>query len=510
MLGLRHLLCFRVSRLMLWFTPLGSELRHFCRWLEDEALPSAVSRGESQLELYTKQVSEDRSAIITPDGPLKACPTLAGFLNRLGVQTLRLDTRLESNQISDVIALLRGFRRSISRREHSSCARDLAGMLASEEGVVISCTQTRLAQGTLEIDYSYCVTRFSKFVQWFETRHHHFNDHRAIFNAAPRYALATVAVAVVPFLLYWGFPYRWVLVVATGIEVLALFALVYLSLMIVGSVEYDNEEKAHRLAKANRQLDEYARRTRADLKRAETIQRKMIPSPQSMPFGEKLEWASTFVPEEEVGGDYFDVAALDEHRVAILFSDVSGHGMSAAFITAILKTAFQGWVDDRAAMVPFLERMNMLLLRLTPEGAFAATFAAEYDTRTGELTYVNAGHNPEPWVISANDDRHLRNLSDARSLLLGVSADVTFRPRQTSLEPGDMMLFATDGVIEAVNPRQVMYSRKRLIHLLETHPVDSADHLVRRVNEDVARFTEGAPQTDDRTVLAMRVKELEA
>ncbi|MFP4053123.1 MAG: PP2C family protein-serine/threonine phosphatase [Phycisphaerae bacterium] len=496
-----------MSRLMLLFTPLGPELRHFGRWLEDEALPSAVSRGESTLELYTKSISEDRYAIITPDGPLKACPSLAGFLNRLGVHTLRLDVRLERTQVTDVIALLHGFRRSITRRENSSCARDLAGKLACEDGVLLSCTQTRLTQGTLEVDYSYCVTRLNKFVQWFETRHHHFNDHRAIFNAAPRYALASAAVAVIPFVLYWALPYWWVLMVATVLEVAALFTLVYVSLMVVGSVEYDNEEKAHRLSRANRQLDEYAQRIRADLKRAENIQRKMIPSPQSMPFGDDLEWASTFVPEEEVGGDYFDVAALDEHRVAILFSDVSGHGMSAAFITAILKTAFQGWVDDRTAMVPFLERLNDLLLRLTPEGAFAATFAAEYDIRTGELTYVNAGHNPEPWIISVEDGRRLRQLSDARSLLLGVSEDIAFRPRQASLQPGDMILFATDGVIEAVSPRRVMYSRKRLIHLLENHPVDNANDLVKRLNEDVGRFTEGAPQTDDRTVLAMRVKE---
>jgi sigma-B regulation protein RsbU (phosphoserine phosphatase) len=70
-----------------------------------------------------------------------------------------------------------------------------------------------------------------------------------------------------------------------------------------------------------------------------------------------------------------------------------------------------------------------------------------------------------------------------------------------------MLLLVTDGLIEAVNPCGEMYTQGRLITLLEKHPVDNADHLVKRVNEDVARFTQDAGQTDDRTTLAMRVRQ---
>jgi serine phosphatase RsbU (regulator of sigma subunit) len=491
---------------MVRFSPLWSEIKHFARWLEDEALPEAADRRQTSLTVRIEEDSRGELSFAWDDETLDACRSLAEFLAGMGVRRVVLDVRLEGNQVSDVLTLLWGFRRRLASRPGSDCADRLVGML-SGEGVRFSCTLTHLAEGTLAVDYSYCLTRFSRTVQWFERRHRHFSDHRAIFTAAPRYAVLAATLAVAPFLLYWVWPYQGVLIAATTLEVIALFLLVYLALMTVGSVEYDNEEKAHRLAEAYEQVDGYAQRIRADLQRAEAVQRKMLPSPQTMPFRDRLEWAFTFVPEEEVGGDYFDVAALDDHRVAIVFSDVSGHGMAAAFITAILKSEFKAWVDDGWSLETFIERTNDSLVRLTPDGWYAAVFAAVYDVRNGKLFYVNAGHNPEPWVVRSRDGNRLRQLSNARILLLGVAEDVGFNGQTTTLEPEDMLLLVTDGLIEAVNPSGEMYTQGRLITLLEKHPVDNADHLVKRVNEDVARFTQDAGQTDDRTTLAMRVRQ---
>ncbi len=500
-----HLACLRGAKFMVRFSPLWSEIKHFARWLESESLPEAVTRHETTVTL---RIEEDRSGQMLfswEGGELDACRSLAEFLAGMGIRRIVLDSRLEGNQVSDVLTLLWGFRRRLADRPASDCAGTLVNMLAGE-GVRFSCTLTRLAQGQLEVDYSYCLTRFSRAVQWFERRHRHFSDHRAIFTAAPRYAVVTAVVAVAPFLLYWAWPYQAVLVAATVLEVFALFALVYLALMTVGSVEYDNEEKAHRLAEAYERVDSYARRIRADLQRAEAVQKKMLPSLEQMPFGDRVEWAFTFVPEEEVGGDYYDVAKLDENRAAIVFCDVSGHGMAAAFITAILKSEFKAWVDDGWSLETFIQRTNDSLCRLTPDGWYAAVFAGVFDTDTGRLEYVNAGHNPEAWVVRADNGGRLDQLSDARVLLLGVADEVGFNGQHVTLHAGDMLLMVTDGLIEAINPDREMYTQERLVRLLETHPVDNADHLVKRVNEDVGRFTEDAPQTDDRTVLAMRVR----
>ncbi|MFP4216682.1 MAG: PP2C family protein-serine/threonine phosphatase [Phycisphaerae bacterium] len=506
-LTMTHLACLRGAMFMVRFSPLWSEIKHLAGWLENEALPEAVHRHQTTLTLRIGEDQDGELRFSWEGGELGACRSLAEFLAGMGVRRIVLDSRLEGNQVSDVLTLLWGFRRRLADRPASDCADTLVSML-SGEGVRFSCTRTRLAEGQLEVDYCYCLTRFSRAVQWFERRHRHFSDHRAIFAAAPRYAIVTAGVALAPFLLYWAWPYEAVLVAATLLEVFALFGLVYLALMTVGSVEYDNEEKAHRLAEAYERVDSYAKRIRADLQRAEAVQRKMLPSLEHMPFGDRVEWAFTFVPEEDVGGDYYDVAALDENRVAIVFCDVSGHGMAAAFITAILKSEFKAWVDDGWSLDTFIERTNDSLCRLTPVGWYAAVFAGVFDTSTGRLEYINGGHNPEPWVVRARDADRLDQLNDARVLLLGVADEVGFNGQSTTLDAGDMLLMVTDGLIEAINPDREMYTQERLVELLETYPVDNADHLVKRVNEDVGRFTEDAPQTDDRTVLAMRVREV--
>ena len=91
--------------------------------------------------------------------------------------------------------------------------------------------------------------------------------------------------------------------------------------MTVGSLVYDNEEKAFRLEKANAKLRLYADWIHGDLERARAVQQMLLPDLTNMPMADRLEWGARFVPEEEVGGDYFDAAYLDANRVAILFAE---------------------------------------------------------------------------------------------------------------------------------------------------------------------------------------------
>ena len=116
--------------------------------------------------------------------------------------------------------------------------------------------------------------------------------------------------------------------------------MVYVFFMVAGSVEYDNEEKDYQLTRAYREVKSYADQIKANLNRGQVIQHKFLPDLENGRLSEHVNWASNFDPVEEVGGDYYDVQHLDDNRIAILFSDVSGHGMAAAFVTGILKTTF--------------------------------------------------------------------------------------------------------------------------------------------------------------------------
>ncbi len=504
--GSLDLLRVRAARFALLFQPLHTQVRHFAAWLEHEALPRAAAERVEHLHL---DVSGSAGTIRSPadlDAPrtsIASCPLVADLLRSLGATKLSLDVRLEQNQVVDVLVLLYALRRDIrrGRRDGGTVSR-----LCGPEGQHFACAEVSLRDGDLRVDYSYCLTRLSRLVQWLERRGRRFNDHRALFVAAPRYAVLAVLIGVVPFLLYWLWPSRYVLMAATLWEIATLFVLVYLLMMVVGSVEYDNEEKAYRLRRAYNRLDDYARRIREDLRQAEALQRRLIPSPGQMPRCDRLEWGSSFVPEAEVGGDYFDAASLDARRVAVLFADVSGHGMSAAFITAILKTTFDAWAEDSRVLPELLEQINARLYRLTPEYSFAAVIAAVIDVETGQVEYANAGHHPFPLRVPAGSTGPAELLEDGHATLMGVLEDNPCSLASIRLQAGDTLVFCTDGIVEAGSEAGEMYGVGRLQSFLGQGARDTVGGLVRRLVEDAQRFTDGAPASDDRTVLAVRMR----
>ena len=500
---------FRLVGVVIRLTRLWPEMRRFGRWLETEAFPAAGQAGEDQLHLELAEGGRIE-VLGTPQDLLPPVPEglgrVARLLTGMGIGQLRLDRRLESNQVGDVLILLLANRSGIRRAGAGRSPGGAAGRIVSDEGVPFACTRTRVAEGTLEVTYSYCTTRFSQFVRWFVRSSHRFADHRALFHAAPRWAMLLGSITVGPFLIYSFYEQWWLLLVVTAIGGGTVFASVYVFFMIVGSMEYDNEEKSHRLSSAYAKLDRYARRIQDDLRRAQTVQERTLPDPSHMPMSDRLDWASSFVPAEEVGGDLFDAAVTGDGQVTILFGDVSGHGMAAAMVTAIMTALFREWVERGGPLDQFVDRLNQHLGRLTPDDSFAAVFLATYDAQTGQMCYINGGHHPEPWRIPAGPDQPIGELSEGRATLLGVVDDIGVRSAGIVLEPGDTVLLATDGLVEARNCRGQMYSVDRLAACLQQHRGESVRQMVQQVVQDVDRFTCGAEQTDDCTVLAFRVK----
>jgi serine phosphatase RsbU (regulator of sigma subunit) len=500
---------YRRAGLRIRMGSLWPAIKRFGTWMEHQALPAA-----RQAELMTARIRINPNGEVQTIGftltdsadDLQKHRKVWQFLCSLNIRQLELDTRLESNQIEDVLAMLFIADRTPSQEIQPSNRPVLPAKLLSTTGAHAACSSIRLRNETLTVTHSYCVTRFSQTVRWFERRYRPFSDHRALFHAAPRYAAVVGLVAVVPFLVYTFFNSWWLLLAVTAGGAMALYAMTCLFFMIVGSVEYDNEEKAFRLNHAYDRLKTYTERIQADIQRARTVQERILPDISSMPLADQVEWASSYVPETEVGGDYFDAHALDNHRVAVLFADVSGHGMAAAFITAILKTAFQAWIDEGGTLVDLVRRMNHALCEFTPDDSFAAVFVAIYDAATSTVNYINAGHQPEPWLIPARNDEPIRQLSDARALLLGVIEDFEISESSKPLRSGDMILFVSDGLIEAINVDGERYGMKRFETLLQSHRSSTANQLVDIVIREVSDFANEAEQTDDRTVLAFRIK----
>jgi sigma-B regulation protein RsbU (phosphoserine phosphatase) len=285
----------------------------------------------------------------------------------------------------------------------------------------------------------------------------------------------------------------------------AMFGATYLFFMTVGSVEYDNEEQAHTLKQAYDQLKVYNDRIRSDMDRARTVQQRLLPDPGAMPLADHLEWAASFVPQEEVGGDYFDAALTKQGHVAMIFSDVSGHGLGAALITAIIKTTFEAWLERDDDLVTFVRLLNQRLHDLTPQQSFAAVAVGIYDPDRRTFCYCNCGHSPYPYLISAAD-RAPHPLDAAQEIILGVVPEIDPQPATVNLERGDTLFFATDGITEARNDREEEFDEERLERYLAGHPEAPLQGLVSGLLDRVERFTGGAEQGDDRTILALRVR----
>lgn len=488
-------------------TNFWGDVRRFGSWFEFEAAEEAARRHETDVSIEIEPNGVVRSLRIGSKSlahELDELRALWTFLDSLGIQTLHLDARLERNQIEDVMSLLHYHRNAI--RQKNAGPATPVGQLMGPEGMHVACTQTSLADRTLTILYTYCTLRFSRVVHWFERHNKKFHDHRTLFHVAPRYA-ALISLAVGgPGIVIAAILGHWLLATVLASTALFLLGLIYMFFMIVGSVEYDNEEKAYNLSRAYGQLRQYTDRIQTDIEQARTVQETFLPTPDKMPFQDAIDWAASFTPAEEVGGDYYDVAEMDGNRVAILFTDVSGHGMGAAFITAVMKTTFRAWLDNPDTLEGLAQQMNTNLLRLVPLGSFAAVFVAIYDVSTHRLAYANCGHQPEPWHLPGDPGAAIEDLHEARNLIMGIQDQPKIATARITLAPNDTILFVSDGIVENPDAEGQQYGAERFASFLEARRSWAPKPLVRAISKEADDHSDGTDQSDDRTILALRIK----
>jgi sigma-B regulation protein RsbU (phosphoserine phosphatase) len=205
-------------------------------------------------------------------------------------------------------------------------------------------------------------------------------------------------------------------------------------------------------------------------------------------------------PAREVGGDFYDVVALDPGRVLLAVGDVSGKGMPAALfmvrsITLLRAVALR---DDPADGL--LARLNTLLCENNPSELFTTAFLAVVDAATGNLTCYNGGHPPP---LISRGGAPFAPLALPRGLVVGIVEGVPYPAATVRLEPGDRLVVYTDGVTEAEDPAGRMFGEERLCATLDGCASRDAAGLVEAVRAAVRDFAGAAPQSDDMTLLAL-------
>jgi sigma-B regulation protein RsbU (phosphoserine phosphatase) len=254
------------------------------------------------------------------------------------------------------------------------------------------------------------------------------------------------------------------------------------------------------------------KRLEEELRIAHEIQMSLLPQgPLHMPG---LSVTALCVPAREVGGDYYDFLPLDDHRVGVLIADVSGKGTSAALYMAELKGLMLSLSEIHSSPRELLIAANRIIAHHLDARSFITMTYAVVDLRKRIMTYARAGHTPLIYVpgagVGARDVRILVPDGMVVGLKLdnGEMFDRLLQEETIALRPGDLYLFFTDGISEAMNVHDDCFGESRLGELVQAHAHLPSAELRERVLREIAAFVGDAPQHDDMTMILLKVDEV--
>jgi sigma-B regulation protein RsbU (phosphoserine phosphatase) len=244
------------------------------------------------------------------------------------------------------------------------------------------------------------------------------------------------------------------------------------------------------------------------LKRELEIARKVQLSflPKRTPEVPQLNIATVCIPATEVGGDYYDFIPLDNHRLGVVIGDVSGKGISAAFHMTLTKGFLKSQAKDVVSPRDVLIRLNELFYENVDRGTFISMIYGIIDIKEKSFTFARAGHNPIIIRSSAFD-----NIDDLcpKGIALGLEKGPIFssiiEEQKVGIRSGDIFIFYTDGVSEAMNKEKSEFGEHRLQHILRNHHHLLADDLVKIIQQRVNDFVGNTPQHDDLTMIIIKI-----
>jgi len=234
-----------------------------------------------------------------------------------------------------------------------------------------------------------------------------------------------------------------------------------------------------------------------DLTIARELQRSLLPDTLSAPAA--LRFATHFEPSSAIGGDYYDFIRLGSERLAVVVADASGHGISAGLRMAMVKSAIQLLCDQERRPEEVLGHLHRLLrerLYRSSRRSFVTATLAVVDGERGELVVTNAGH-PPTYLLRAGEVREILLPSPP----LGALGD-DFAKATVELRPGDLVVWLSDGLIEAVDGNDDDFGYERIVDAL-AGPADDPETVRDRLLAAVGAHTGGRPPEDDRTVVVM-------
>ena len=227
--------------------------------------------------------------------------------------------------------------------------------------------------------------------------------------------------------------------------------------------------------------------------------------PRQLPDDPRVQLHCHITPAREVGGDFYDYFAIDAEHLGFVMADVSGKGVPAALFMAITRTLLKATALFVASPPLCIRKLNDLLARENEQMMFVTIFYGVLHLPSGQVHYVNAGHNPPYWL---RGDASVQAVARTGGMAVAISEDFPYREGTLTLAPGEMLFLYTDGITEAFNPDAQEYGDARLASVLQglnQRPTTPAD-ICNAVLADVHQFERGAPQADDMTCMGLRYR----
>lgn len=215
---------------------------------------------------------------------------------------------------------------------------------------------------------------------------------------------------------------------------------------------------------------------------------------------ENVEIIAKMRPAKEVGGDFYDVFMIDDKHLCYLIADVSGKGVPAAIFMSMAKTYIKTYATLGLPLAEVASKANNQLCYKNDQGMFVTAFICVLDLETNEVRFVNAGHN-RPFVKRSGEKFEM--IPAKVNLVFGMMEDIPYKEQSFVLEPGDSIYMYTDGVTEAVNPKDELLGDSYAEEILNKN-MDSSSEVERFVDTifaEVDAFADGAMQADDITMV---------
>ncbi len=315
-----------------------------------------------------------------------------------------------------------------------------------------------------------------------------------IFTSVYAYLIAFVATSALPFLR----------AADSSMQLQAAIALLAAALPLIVSARYlasdrkffyryeDIPPHVRRIAERERQ--------KVELETARNIQTSILPRLPPELLGVKL--AHTYLPATEVGGDFYDVLALEDGRLAVAVGDVAGHGVSSGLVMSMAKSALAVQVTFNPEVQAVFSTLNRMVFQSARKRLLTTLCYALIDPREREMSFASAGHLFPYRIGAAGRVEALESISYP----LGVRDSLEVRERAASLDAGDLLFMFSDGVVEArAENSDEDFGFDRLEQSLARHAGAGVDGLRDGVLADLERFTGGAPREDDLTVLVLEI-----